>query len=198
MIHLGHQLLFALLTLFLLGDQECWRNKFDGYFAVQQGVMCSIDDAHSAATQLRPDVVSVRKLLTDHLPSLKKQVVKLLEEIVSFCEHEERERSLRALCNTDPSGHRSYDNRPCLYGMYSGTHERALINAGFLRIFQVGLWPSQTDEIIDLKPASNAFICMNIGALYSEWMNQPIGNIQHAEKVNRAGAPVSIGNNPAS
>jgi hypothetical protein len=73
MIHLGDQLRFALEALFRFGAQQCWRNKLDGYFAVQQGIMRSIDDAHSAATQLRPDVVSVRKPLTDHRPSSKKE-----------------------------------------------------------------------------------------------------------------------------
>ena len=55
---------------------------------------------------------------------MKKQVVNLLEEIVSFCEYEERERSLRALCNTDPSGHGSCNSRLRPYGLYSGAHER--------------------------------------------------------------------------
>jgi len=46
-----------------------------------------------------------------------------------------------------------------------GRNERAGINGGFLRIFQAGLWPSQIDEIIDLMPASNGFMRMNIVAL---------------------------------
>ena len=71
MIHLGHQLRFALEALFSVGAQQCWRNKLDGNFPVQHGIVRPIDDAHSAATQLRPDVVSVRKPLTDHLPSMK-------------------------------------------------------------------------------------------------------------------------------
>src|ERR1700730_9548067 len=63
MIHLGYQLRFALKTLFRFGAQQCWRNKLDGYFSVQQGIVPSIDDAHSSATQLCPDVVPVRKPL---------------------------------------------------------------------------------------------------------------------------------------
>jgi hypothetical protein len=75
-----------------------------------------------------------------------------------------KERSLRALCNTDPSGHRSCNNMPRLYGcIVARTNERGLMLV--FKNLSSGLWPSQIDEVIDLKPASTALMCRSIGAL---------------------------------
>src|SRR6266498_5345922 len=84
--------------------------------------MRAINDTHSAATQLRPDVVSVRKPLPDHLPSMKKQA--------NSCKSKWRVCGMRkasavkALGSTDPNGYESCNDRPRLYGMYSSAPDR--------------------------------------------------------------------------
>src|SRR6267378_878160 len=81
--------------------------------------MRPIDDAHSTATQLRPDIVAVRKLLTDHLPSIKKHCQKSVREL-SLREEEERAPLLRALCTTELSAHGSCNDRSDPYELYRG------------------------------------------------------------------------------
>src|SRR6266498_4150017 len=84
--------------------------------------MRAINDTHAAATQLRPDVVSVGKPLPDHLPSMKKQA--------NSCKSKWRVCGMRkasavkALGSTDPNGYESCNDRPRLYGMYSSAPDR--------------------------------------------------------------------------
>jgi hypothetical protein len=61
MIHLRDELSFTLKALFRLRIEKSWRNEFDRYVAIEQGIRGAIDDSHSASAKLRFNIVPTQK-----------------------------------------------------------------------------------------------------------------------------------------
>ena len=64
-IHLGHELRFALEALFELGREVSRRDQLDGDLAIEQRIAGLVDDAHAAATELGDQLVAVRETGSD-------------------------------------------------------------------------------------------------------------------------------------
>ncbi len=68
-VHLGHELGFAVEALLHLRGEQVGRDELHRDFPVQPGIARAIDDAHASAAELRGHVVAVGELLPDQANS---------------------------------------------------------------------------------------------------------------------------------
>ena len=67
-VHLGDDLSLPFETLLGVGAQLRGGDQLDRHLAIETGIVRAVDHPHSAASQLRGDLVPIRQLLADHLP----------------------------------------------------------------------------------------------------------------------------------